>query len=119
MSKDKWASALVAALLIFGLALGASAGEVHRIILKAKKFEWNPPRIEVKVGEPVELVLKSEDRKHGFHCEGLGLGKVTFSKDKPTTLTFTPESPGTYPFRCSRFCGMGHRRMKGEIVVVP
>lgn len=119
MSKDKWASALVAALLIFGLALGASAGEVHRIILKAKKFEWNPPRIEVKVGEPVELVLKSEDRKHGFYCEGLGLGKVTFSKDKPTTLTFTPESPGTYPFRCSRFCGTGHRRMKGEIVVVP
>jgi heme/copper-type cytochrome/quinol oxidase subunit 2 len=27
--------------------------------------------------------------------------------------------PGTYSFKCSEFCGMGHRDMKGQIVVEP
>ena len=42
-----------------------------------------------------------------------------FDKDSPGKISFTPEKPGTYKFKCAKFCGLGHGKMKGEIVVAP
>jgi heme/copper-type cytochrome/quinol oxidase subunit 2 len=85
----------------------------------AKKYEFEPAKIELKVGEPVEITFKSTDTKHGFVCKELNLEKVVFSKDEPATVTFTPEKAGTFPFKCAKFCGLGHGGMKGQIVVTP
>jgi heme/copper-type cytochrome/quinol oxidase subunit 2 len=115
-------STLVLSLLL--LAIGspvasASAEEPRKIDVVAKKFAFEPSRIEVRAGEPVEITFRSLDTKHGFACKELGLEKVVFTKDEPATVRFTAEKPGTYPFKCARFCGLGHGKMKGEIVVVP
>jgi cytochrome c oxidase subunit 2 len=112
------AYAAVLAALVCGAFL-LQAQEPQKITVTAKKFEFTPSTIEVKAGQPVELTLQSEDTKHGFECKELGLEKVVFEKDKPQTVTFTPEKPGTYEFKCARFCGMGHSKMKGQIVVTP
>ena len=32
---------------------------------------------------------------------------------------FTADKPGTFPFECWIFCGMGHGKMKGELIVLP
>jgi cytochrome c oxidase subunit 2 len=93
--------------------------ETRKIEVVAKKYSFEPSRIELKVGEPVEITFRSTDTKHGFVSKELGLEKVVFSKDEPATVSFTPDKPGTYEFKCARFCGMGHGKMKGEIVVVP
>jgi cytochrome c oxidase subunit II len=93
--------------------------EVRKITVIAKKYEFEPSRIELKAGEPVELTFETEDTEHGFSSQALGLGKITFSKESPHTITFTPDRPGTYEFKCSKFCGLHHGRMKGEIVVTP
>jgi cytochrome c oxidase subunit II len=106
---------LVAAL---GCTLLLQAQEPQKISVTAKKYEFTPSRIEVKAGVPVEITLTSEDTKHGFECKDLMTERVTYDKDTPATVTFTAEKPGTYPFKCSKFCGMGHSKMKGEIVVV-
>ena len=95
------------------------AQEPRRITVTAKKYEFQPNKIELKAGEPVEITFQSEDTKHGFQCKELNLEKVTFEKDKPATVSFTPEKPGTYAFKCANFCGMGHSKMKGEFVVSP
>ncbi len=109
--------------LILALALPvllrAAPPEPRKIEVVAKKYSFEPARIEVKVGEPVEITFRSEDTKHGFVSKELNLEKVVFSKDKPATVSFTPARAGTYPFKCARFCGMGHGKMKGEIVVSP
>ena len=89
----------------------------RKIDITAKKFEFDVTRIETKVGETVELTLNSLDTKHGFECKDLGIKKVTFEKGKPATVTFSATKPGTYQFKCANFCGMGHGRMKGQIVV--
>ena len=89
----------------------------QKIAVTAKKYEFNPSTIEVKAGTPVEITFQSEDTKHGFVCKDLGLEKVVFEPDHPATVTFTPEKPGTYEFKCANFCGMGHSKMKGQIVV--
>jgi cytochrome c oxidase subunit II len=110
----------VGVLLLTMAAIGSVAlAETRKIEVVAHKFAFEPSEIEVKAGEPVEITFRSQDTKHGFVCKALGLQKVVFSKDEPTTVTFTPSNPGTYPFKCARFCGLGHGKMKGEIVVTP
>ena len=111
-------TALLAAVALPALLLGAPL-EARKIEVVAKKYEFEPARIEVKAGEPVEITFKSLDTKHGFAQKELKIEKVTFSKDEPAIVKFTPDKPGTYEFKCARFCGMGHGKMKGEIVVVP
>lgn len=108
-------------LLLFAFAASVLAGpsEARKIEVVAHKYAFEPSRIEVKAGEPVEITFRSEDTKHGFACKELGLEKVVFAKDAPVKVTFTPEKAGTYPFKCARFCGLGHGKMKGEIVVLP
>jgi heme/copper-type cytochrome/quinol oxidase subunit 2 len=97
----------------------SALAESRKIDVVARKFAFEPARIEVKAGETVEITFRSEDTKHGFACKELGLEKVVFTKEEPATVTFTPDKPGTYPFKCARFCGLGHGKMKGEIVVTP
>ena len=98
-------------------AAPAPSGEPKKITVTAKKFEFNPSHIELKVNQPVEITFQSEDTKHGFEQKELGVEKVVFSKDEPQTVKFTPTKVGTFPFKCAKFCGMGHSGMKGEIVV--
>jgi cytochrome c oxidase subunit 2 len=95
----------------------APAGEPRKITVTAKKYEFTPSKIELKVGEPVEITFEAQDTTHGFSCKELGIDKVVFKKDKPATVKLTPERPGTYQFKCAKFCGFGHGKMKGEIVV--
>ncbi len=116
--KRGWSVAAVTALTI-GLAAANAPSTPRKITVTAKKFEWSPAKIEVKVGETIELILESEDVKHGFSCKDLGIQKVKFKTGEPATVTFTPDKPGTYRFKCAHFCGKGHRRMRGEIVVLP
>jgi heme/copper-type cytochrome/quinol oxidase subunit 2 len=95
----------------------SQSGEPKKITVTAKKFEFNPSHIELKINEPVEITFQSEDTKHGFEQKELGIAKVIISKDEPQTVKFTPTKVGTFPFKCAKFCGMGHSGMKGEIVV--
>lgn len=114
---------IAAALIVLAPALGARAQEPtpaaqpRRISVTAKKFEFNPSRIELKTGEPVEITLQSEDATHGFICEELGIEKVVYEKGKPATVSLTPQKPGAYEFKCAKWCGLGHGKMKGEFVV--
>ena len=115
--RRRFSGALVAALLF--LPLLASGEEPRKIKVVAKKFEFSPSRIEVKAGEAVEITFESLDTKHGFSVKGLDVEKVVFAKDKPATVRFTAAKPGTYAFKCAKFCGLGHGKMKGQIVVTP
>ncbi len=106
-----------AALVLVSLLVSAQTAEPRKITVTAKKYEFQPSRIELKVGEPVEITFESEDTKHGFACKELKLEKVTFEKGSPTKVSFTPDRAGTFDFKCAKFCGMGHSKMKGEFVV--
>ncbi len=94
-----------------------AAPPAQSFTIKAHKYAFEPSRIEVVAGTPVTLTLVAEDRAHGFICKGLGIAKVVFEPGKNGTVSFTAEKPGTYEFRCAKWCGFGHGRMRGEIVV--
>jgi cytochrome c oxidase subunit II len=129
-----------------GLAMAASWGAFARgtagqaeapkvIEVSAKKYEFSPAEIRVKAGTKVELKVHSVDETHGLKLslnpEGAkpkgapGLlfnqpadnGKVEKGTDQ--VLDFVAEEPGTYDFVCAKFCGFGHDKMKGKLIVEP
>ena len=111
---------LITGTLVCGVSADQNQAAPSRTVdITAKKYEFDVPRIEMKVGETIELTLNSLDAKHGFECKELGVKKVTFEKGQPAHVTVTATKPGTYEFKCANFCGMGHGKMKGEIVVSP
>ncbi len=90
--------------------------ETHEIQMTAKKYQFSPNPITVKKGEHVKLVITALDRNHGFKLSAYKI-KQELKKGQPTTIEFVADQAGTFPFECSDFCGIGHPRMKGKLVV--
>ena len=132
------AAILPAGLLFVGAAMRAGAQakteeSVQVVAMTAKKYEYSPDEIRVKKGTRVQLKIRATDRTHGFkirlYPEGMpekgepGLrmadnqNNFKLEENQERTIDFVAERPGTYVFRCSVFCGMGHRGMSGKIIV--
>jgi cytochrome c oxidase subunit 2 len=94
----------------------SSSAETREIQVTAKKYEFTPDTISVKRGEHVKLIVTALDHTHGFKLDAFGINQK-LAKGEPTTIEFTADKPGTFKFECSHFCGMGHGRMKGKLVV--
>ena len=120
--KCRWTSilALIAVVMcLAGTALTAgqaTPSDVHEITMTAKNYEFDPGVITVKKGEKVRLIITATDRDHGIKIEGYDINQE-LKKGDPTTVEFTAEKAGTFEFKCSVYCGMGHRKMKGKLVV--
>ena len=89
---------------------------VREFTMTAKNYEFVPGVITVKKGERVRLIITATDRAHGIKIEGYDIDQM-LKKDDPTTVEFTADKAGTFEFKCSVYCGMGHRKMKGKLVV--
>lgn len=109
---------------LFLLAAAAATASTARLVragpnevrISAKKFEFNPAEVRLKLGQPVVLVLTSEDRIHGFKVPGLGL-RTEIVPGQETRLALTPEKAGPIVFFCDVFCGDGHEEMGGTLIV--
>jgi cytochrome c oxidase subunit II len=104
---------LVGCLAIGSLALSGFAptpDAPRRIEVSAKRFGYTPAEVTLKKGEPVVLVLTTEDVAHGLKFKELGLDSK-FDKGKPGELAFTPDKVGDFVGHCSVFCGSGHGSM--------
>jgi cytochrome c oxidase subunit II len=112
--------ALLALAAGLGLAVNrARAAEEPRVIaVTAKRFEFSPSEITLKVGETVRLELTTEDVTHGFFAKPLGIDEVIVP-GKATEVVVTPRAAGRYTTICDHFCGAGHGAMKMTIVVEP
>lgn len=95
-------------LVLSGFSLAPESPK--RIEVSAKKFAYTPSEITLKKGEPVVIVLTSEDVTHGLKFKELNLN-TKFGKGKPTELAFTPDKAGDFVGHCSVFCGSGHGSM--------
>jgi len=103
-------------IMLLAGAFAVSAETEQVIQITAKRFEYSPKEITVKVGVPVVLEFTSLDRLHGFNCPGLGI-RTDIPLKEVTRLRFVPKSSGTFPFHCDNFCGDGHEGMTGTIIV--
>jgi len=103
------------------------------IEVTAKKYEYSPAPIHVKRGAKIELKINAIDHDHGFSVFAVPDGANSngppglvftspqecwqLKKGETTTIEFLAQTPGTYSFKCCHVCGLGHRGMKGQLVV--
>lgn len=103
------------------------------IELVAKKYEYSNSPVHVKSGTKVQLKITASDHDHGFKIAAVpdgaqrnGPDGLVFSsaqecwqlkKGETTTIEFLAQTPGTYTFKCCHTCGLGHKGMKGQIIV--
>lgn len=90
---------------------------VKEIEVSAKKYEFTPAEIEVPVNTLVRLHLTATDKEHGFELKSVKDSCVKFKPETPATLEFYADKAGEFEFSCCKFCGMGHGKMKGKLVV--
>jgi cytochrome c oxidase subunit II len=89
---------------------------VHEFQITSRKYEFGPSSLRVKKGEHLRLVIAALDHDHGFRLDEFHINKK-IERGKTVTVEFTADKAGTFPFRCSNFCGLGHGGMKGTLVV--
>ena len=94
----------------------AHADSPRVVEISAKRFEFTPNQVVLKKGETVILRLTSQDVTHGFFLRPLKIDAI-IEPGKPTDVTVTPETAGSFTTICDHFCGVNHGNMKMTIVV--
>jgi cytochrome c oxidase subunit 2 len=92
------------------------SNSVREFTVNAQKFEFSPSVIKVKRGDHVRLTVMALDAEHGFKLDEFHIERKV-PKGEAVTVDFTADQAGDFSFQCSHFCGMGHKNMKGRLVV--
>jgi heme/copper-type cytochrome/quinol oxidase subunit 2 len=114
-------------------SIRATSQDVRVIEITAKKYEYSNSPVHVKVGTKVQLKITAIDHDHGFRIGNLSDGASSsdkaglvftseqecwqLKKGETTMIEFVAQTPGTYSFKCCHTCGLGHKGMKGQIIV--
>jgi heme/copper-type cytochrome/quinol oxidase subunit 2 len=128
--------ASLSATLLAKTQSSGAAESPHVIEVTAKTFEFVPNEIHIKIGERVQIKLRSADRAHGLkldiYPEGAsenGNPGLVFDhpqddakveKHKDRVIEFVAARAGAYDFKCSVQCSMfghGHDKMTGKLIV--
>ena len=93
-------------------------GDAPRVIeIVAKRFAFEPSRIEVDEGETVRLMVRSADGVHGFGIRKFKVAEEIPRGGAPVMIEFTAAASGEFEILCSEYCGKGHEQMKARLVV--
>jgi cytochrome c oxidase subunit 2 len=95
----------------------AAASAPREIPVVARRFTFEPARVEVTEGERIRLVVSSADGVHGVEIKKFKVNKKVPRGGETVTIDFVASAPGEYPILCSEYCGNGHDEMKGTLVV--
>jgi len=90
---------------------------IKELDISAKKYEYNPRIVEVPINTLVRIHLKALDREHGFEIKSIKDSCVKFRPEEPVLLEYYADKAGEFEFSCCRFCGLGHKEMKGQLIV--
>jgi cytochrome c oxidase subunit 2 len=117
IAEDKPASATAAGKVVKVGNPGPGDAVVKEFDVSAKKYEFDPALIEVAANTLLKIHLKAIDKEHGFEIKGVKDNCVKFSPNEPATIEFYADKAGEFEFACCKYCGMGHSKMKGKLVV--
>ena len=74
------------------------------------------PILELENGKTYRLHLTSMDYNHGFSLQPANIN-IQIVPGFEHVVTVTPNQAGTYSVVCNEYCGIGHHRMVGRIIV--
>jgi heme/copper-type cytochrome/quinol oxidase subunit 2 len=82
----------------------------------AKRYRFEPARIEVFQDDLVSVTLRTEDIAHSFTIDEYRIAKRV-GPGQPVTFEFRADRSGTFPFYCNLQTEDGCRQMRGALVV--
>jgi len=89
---------------------------VRRYQITASEGEIVPGHIRVKLGEKVRITFVSRDDTYGIRFKDFGI-KEKLTPERPIVVELSPETSGTFEFRCTRTWGIKHFNNNGALVV--
>ena len=89
---------------------------VRVVELKVSQYKFAPDPIVVKKGELVRLVAKSLDVGHGISIPEFNLN-LSIPAGPDSVGEFTAAKEGEFTAYCSVYCGSGHGKMQGKLIV--
>lgn len=116
MPNLKWRLLLIALWCAPAGYLAAQVMQPTRVAVEARKFEFSPREFRARKGQPVTFVLSSPDFVHGFSIPDFNT-RIDVIPGKTVELTLTPDRAGTFAVLCDNFCGEGHEKMTGFLIV--
>ena len=123
-------------LLAFGLRMGSSTyadlpPEAPTVRIEGKQWWWEieyagidstqsfttANELRLPVGQPVELLLSSNDVIHSFWVPRLA-GKQDLIPGRVNRLVVEAEEPGVFRGQCAEFCGLAHTQMALYVIAL-
>ena len=92
------------------------AAKIREINLEAYQYGFHPDPIKVKKEEAVRLNITSRDVTHGVYIKDYNINVVA-KKGKIEKVEFIANKIGQFDIICSVYCGPGHSKMKGKLIV--
>lgn len=146
-AKAEWIWTLVPGLILLVLALTQvpvwvalkvrppAAEDAFRVEAMAQQFNWNfrhpgadgvfgtpddvtSPKLNVPVGKPVILQIRSRDVIHSFFLPNLRI-KQDATPGLTTQTWFTARETGDFEIACAELCGLAHYRMRSFLSIKP
>ncbi|HJV59859.1 MAG TPA: cytochrome c oxidase subunit II [Albitalea sp.] len=108
------------------VALARAPADALPVYVVAKQWMWklqhrNGRReineLHVPLGQPVRLVMTSQDAIHSFYVPAFRL-KQDVLPGRYTGLWFTATQVGEFQLFCAEYCGSDHSQMLGRVVVM-
>jgi cytochrome c oxidase subunit 2 len=87
------------------------------IVIHAKRYAFVPSQITLQTGHPVRLVFVSDDVPHSITIPGLQI-EAPIARNAVNQVVIAPPAAGDFAGECTRYCGVGHDRMKFVVHVL-
>jgi cytochrome c oxidase subunit 2 len=97
-----------------GVTLSQLPDDVKAVYDSGKTVTFNSPQLHTWVGQPVHMLLNTEDVNHSFWIPGMRI-KQDLLTGRQTDVRFTPIEAGVYRITCAELCGPGHGDMAGKV----
>lgn len=86
--------------------------------VKARRYRFDPSRIEVNQDDLVRVRLSADDIAHSMTIDAYRIAKRV-NPGQPVTFEFRADRPGTFPIYCNLQIDDGCGQMRGELIVKP
>jgi plastocyanin len=90
----------------------------HEFVVHARRYAFEPARLEVHQGDLVRITLRTDDIPHSFVVDALRIAKKA-TADHSVTFELLADRAGVYPYYCNLTLEDGCRTMTGQLVVLP
>jgi cytochrome c oxidase subunit II len=113
---------LLATIPMIPYGQNAEAADQQRVRVEGVQFAWIMQPNRIQAGVPTRFTVVAPDVTHGFavyDADNVMEFQVQAVPEHDTDIVHTFDEPGRYQVVCLEFCGVGHHRMLGTLVVEP